>query len=41
MWLMGMKNPLVKPATAERTGERRKDLWGKVIMSQMSRAVQT
>ena len=37
---MGIKNPLVNPATADSTGERRMDFCGNDRMSQMSRAVQ-
>ena len=37
---MGMKNPLVKPATLEMMGDKRKDMMGKAQMSAMSRAVQ-
>ena len=36
---MGMKNPLVNPATADNTGESRRDFFWNVRMSQMSRAV--
>ena len=38
--LMGIKNPLVNPATADSMGDKRRDFCGKVRMSQMSRAVQ-
>ena len=37
---MGMKNPLVKPATLDTMGEKRNALMGKAQMSAMSRAVQ-
>ena len=40
MLLMGMKNPLVKPATLEMMGDKRKALMGKAQMRAMSRAVQ-
>ena len=36
---MGMKNPLVNPATADNTGASRRDFFGNVRMSEMSRAV--
>jgi hypothetical protein len=36
---MGMKKPLVNPATADNTGESRRDFFWNVRMSQMSRAV--
>ena len=38
---MGMKKPLVNPARADMTGERRSAFCGNVRMSQISRAVQT
>ena len=40
MTLMGIKKPLVNPATADKTGERRMAFSGNVSMSQISRAVQ-
>ena len=37
---LGTKNPLVKPATLEMTGERRNAIFGKAQMTKMSRATQ-
>ena len=40
MEVMGMKNPLVNPAIADMTGDKRIAFAGKVRMSQMRSAVQ-
>ena len=39
--LMGMKKPLLNPATADRTGDSRNAFCGKLTINKMSSAVQT